>query len=94
VSAPQPYPQPSPPQPYPVARPTNVLAVVTLVLGLCGFAVIPVVTGHLALRQIRSRGEGGTACAVIGLVLGYLAVALYVVVALVVTGLLVWGGTR
>lgn len=94
MSAPQPYQQPYPPQPYPVARPTNVLAVVTLVLGLCGFAVIPVVTGHIALRQIRARGEGGSACAVIGLVLGYLALAIYVVVGLVVTGLLVWGGTR
>jgi hypothetical protein len=94
MSAPQPY-QPAP-QPYPqvVVRPTNALAVVTLVLGLLGFAVVPVVTGHVALRQIRARGEGGTACAVIGLVLGYLALATYVVVALVVTGLLVWGGTR
>jgi hypothetical protein len=93
MSAPQPYPY-APQQYPPVPRPTNVLAVVTLVLGLCGFAVVPVVTGHVALRQIRARGEGGTACAVVGLVLGYLAVAAYVVAALVVTGLLVWGGTR
>lgn len=94
MSTPKPY-QPVP-QPYPqvVVRPTNPLAVVTLVLGLLGFAVVPVVTGHVALRQIRARGEGGTACAVIGLVLGYLAVATYVVVALVVAGFLVWGGTR
>ncbi|MBW0253483.1 DUF4190 domain-containing protein [Cellulomonas sp. PS-H5] len=94
MSTPQPY-RPTP-QPYPqvVTRPTNALAVVTLVLGLLGFAVVPVVTGHVALRQIRTRGEGGTACAVIGLVLGYLALATYVVVALVVTGFLVWGGTR
>lgn len=85
------HPQPAYPPP---PRRTNALAVVTLVLGLCGFAVVPVVTGHVALRQIRRTGEGGTAVAVIGLVLGYLAVATYAVVLLVVTGFLVWGGTR
>ncbi|MFF1530189.1 DUF4190 domain-containing protein [Cellulomonas sp. NPDC058312] len=93
MSAPHPY-HPAP-QPVPVVpRPTNVLAVVTLVLGLCGFALIPVVTGHVALRQIRARGEGGSAAAVVGLVLGYLAVAGYAVVLLVVGGLLVWGGRQ
>jgi hypothetical protein len=94
MSAPYPY-HPAPqPVPVVVARPTNVLAVVTLVLGLCGFAVIPVVTGHVALRQIRARGEGGSAAAVVGLVLGYLGVAAYAVVLLVVGGLLVWGGRQ
>lgn len=94
MSAPHPY-HPAPqPVPVVVPRPTNVLAVVTLVLGLCGFALIPVVTGHVALRQIRARGEGGSAAAVVGLVLGYLAVAGYAVVLLVVGGLLVWGGRQ
>jgi uncharacterized membrane protein YjfL (UPF0719 family) len=89
VSAPQPY-----PYPYPVApRRTNPLAVVTLVLGLCGFAVLPVVTGHVALAQIRRTGDGGTALAVVGLVLGYLAAAAYaLVLLLVVAGFVVWGG--
>lgn len=76
-----PYP---PPVPYGAPQRTNSLAVVTLVLGLFGFAVVPVVTGHLALRQIRERGEGGTALAVIGLVLGYLAVAGYALLLVVV----------
>ena len=76
-----PYP---PPVPYGAPQRTNSLAVVTLVLGLLGFAVVPVVTGHLALRQIRERGEGGTALAVIGLVLGYLAVAGYALLLVVV----------
>ncbi len=63
---------------------TNPLAIITLVLGLCGFAVVPVVTGHLALRQIRERSEGGAVMAVIGLALGYLALAAYLVLATVV----------
>ncbi len=84
------HPQQHPPAP----RRTNPLAVVTLVLGLCGFAVVPVVTGHVALRQIRRSGEGGTAAAVIGLVLGYLAVAAVVVVLLVVAGFLARGVQR
>lgn len=86
--------QPSP-YPYPPAhRPTNVLAVVTLVLALCGFGIIPVVTGHIALRQIRERGDGGFAAAVVGLVLGYLALAVYAVGLLMLTGVLVWGAQQ
>lgn len=81
----------APPQWTPAPRPTNVLAVVTLVLGLCGFALIPVITGHVALRQIRDRGDGGSAAAVVGLVLGYLGVVTYAVVLAMVTGLIVWG---
>jgi len=85
--------------PHPVAYPpapprTNPLAVVTLVLGLCGFAVIPVVTGHVALRQIRRTGEGGTTVAVIGLVLGYLGVAAVALVLLVAVGFVAWGAQR
>ena len=86
------YPQAQPV--YAAARPTNALAVVTLVLGLCGLAVIPIITGHVALRQIRERGDGGSAAAVVGLVLGYLSLAAYVVVLLALTGLVVWGGSQ
>lgn len=94
AGTPQPAPYPHP-YPYPpVSRPTNVLAVVTLVLALCGFALIPVVTGHLALRQIRARGEGGFAAAVVGLVIGYLTIAAFVVGMLLVTGVVVWGGRQ
>ncbi|MGW6131036.1 DUF4190 domain-containing protein [Cellulomonas sp. NPDC055163] len=89
-SAPAPYPYPYPP----VSRPTNVLAVVTLVLALCGFAIIPVLTGHVALRQIRERGDGGSTAAVVGLVLGYLTFAALVVGLLLVTGVVVWGGRQ
>jgi hypothetical protein len=54
---------------------TNVLAIVTLVLGVLGFGVVPVVTGHIALAQIKRTGEDGRAVALGGLVLGYIALA-------------------
>lgn len=75
-----------PPNPCPAVarRAINPLAVASLVLGLCGLAALPVVLGHVALRQIRSRGEDGTGLAITGLVLGYLQVGLYLIVALVV----------
>lgn len=66
------------------AAPVNALAVVAFVLSLLGFSLIPVILGHIALGQIRQRGEGGAAFAVIGLVLGYLelvAIAILLVVA-------------
>ena len=77
----------------PSLRRTNALAVTSLVLGVCGFALIPVVLGHVALRQIGRSGDRGTGLAVTGLVLGYLTCLLYVVLLLVVGGA-VWWGTR
>lgn len=67
----------------PAAPRTNGLAIATLILGLCGFALLPVILGHVALGQITRSGEGGTALAVVGLVLGYLALAAYVVIVVV-----------
>ncbi|MFF9645991.1 DUF1707 and DUF4190 domain-containing protein [Kitasatospora aureofaciens] len=69
------------PPPVPQARPTNVLAVVSLVCGLTGFLVLPVVpaliTGHTARSQIRERNMDGDWAAVLGLVLGYLGAAFW-----------------
>lgn len=88
---------PYPPQPLssaPLPR-TNGLAIATLVLGICGFAIIPIILGHVALAQIRTRHEGGSGLAIAGLVLGYLALAGYAVLILVlvvsVTGGIVFG---
>ena len=71
-------------------RPTNSLAVISLVAGLCGFSLVPVlgsiaavITGHLALGQIRDTGEPGETLARAGLWLGYVAIALMVVLAVV-----------
>jgi hypothetical protein len=74
----------SPPHPPAVAaRPTNTLAIVSLVLGVASYFALPVigaiaavVTGHLARGQIRRTGEDGAGLALAGLVLGYIHLAL------------------
>jgi uncharacterized membrane protein len=82
---------------YPAYQPrkTNSLAVASLVCGLLevffGFTAIPaVILGHKALRQIRQTGEPGTGMAKAGLVLGWAAITIFVIlVALAVLGVVV-----
>ncbi|MDQ1602221.1 MAG: hypothetical protein QOE01_66 [Actinomycetota bacterium] len=66
-----------PPQP----QPTNGLAVASLVLGILWLfwlgSLLAVIFGHIALSQIRRRGEGGRGMAIAGLVLGYIGVAFF-----------------
>jgi hypothetical protein len=79
--------------PYAPPRSTNTLAVVSLVAGCAQFVICPVigaivaiVTGHIARRQIRDTGEQGNGLAVAGLILGYIGAAL---TALAIVGALV-----
>lgn len=65
--------------PNTVKPPLNALAVVSLVTGLLGGAVLPVILGHLALVRIDKAGERGRSAAIIGLVLGYLQIAVFVI---------------
>jgi len=84
----------------PVAfRQTSAMAIVSLVAGLLGWSLLPVigsvvaiVTGHLARVEIRRRPDAleGDGLAVAGLVLGYLMVAMAVIGFLFV--LLFFGG--
>ena len=67
------------------ARRRDVLAVISLVAGLCGFSLVPllgsivaVITGHLALAQIGDQDDGASYLARAGLWLGYVAMALIV----------------
>lgn len=80
-----PHPAAPPAATRPAARRTNPLAVISLVAGLCGFSLVPllgsivaVITGHLALAQIQRSGEEGSSLARAGLWLGYIAMALVV----------------
>jgi len=59
----------------PVAPRTNTLAIVSLVTGFC-CSIAAVVTGHIALGQIKRTGEAGRGLAIAGLVLGYASIAL------------------
>ena len=82
-----------PAAPAPTAGPgrrTNSLAMISLVAGLCGLSLVPligsiiaVVTGHRALRQIQQTDQSGAGLARTGLGLGYFAIALAVLVAAV-----------
>ena len=67
--------------------PTNTLAIVSLVLGILGLTFIPllasvcaVVCGHIARGQIKRTGEGGSGFATAGLIIGYVSIALFVVI--------------
>lgn len=80
-------------------RQTSVLAIVSLVAGLCGWLPLPIlgslvaiVTGHLARAEIRREPDRleGDGLAVAGLVLGYLALLFAVAAATIM--LLFFGG--
>jgi hypothetical protein len=70
---------------YPAAygAKTNALAVVSLVAGIANFvllfgvgAIVAVITGHIALRQLRTNGENGRGLALTGVILGWVGVGL------------------
>ncbi|MFF2547188.1 DUF1707 and DUF4190 domain-containing protein [Kitasatospora sp. NPDC058063] len=65
------------------ARPTNVLAVVSLVASLVGLSAPAVITGHIARSEIRRRNMDGDWAAVLGLVIGYLGCAFWTLMILV-----------
>ena len=68
-----------------LAGQTNTLAMVSLASGIVSWFLVPivggvvaVVTGHMAKAEIRRTGEEGDTLATIGLILGYLHLALVV----------------
>ncbi|MBG6059862.1 protein-disulfide isomerase [Cryobacterium sp. MP_M5] len=78
------YPQASDQQPYPVWPKTNTLAIVSLVSSFF-VSLVAIITGHIALGQIKRRGEAGRGLALAGLIIGYVgiaATALFVVLAI------------
>ncbi|WP_187365659.1 ABC transporter permease subunit [Trebonia kvetii] len=73
-------------RPKPVGTPpTNGRAIAALACGVVGFFVLPsailaIVFGHLARREVRRTGEAGDGLATAGMVLGYVATVLTVFV--------------
>jgi hypothetical protein len=60
----------------------NTLAVVSLATAVTGFgAVAGVITGHIALSQIKKSGEAGRPAAIAGVILGYSFVGLGIAMA-------------
>ena len=78
--APPPYGQPG--YGYPYARPTNTLAILSLVLAFV-FAPAGLVTGIIARRQIRRTHEDGAGLALAGIIVGGIATAFFVLLIVV-----------
>jgi hypothetical protein len=82
-----------PPSPYLPPRRTNPLAVVSLIAGCAQLlvwffgAIVAIITGHIARHQIKRSGESGSGMALAGLILGYIGLALSV---LIVTGVIIF----
>ena len=81
---------PAPMAAHPAARGTNALAIASLVLGLSQpfapiLTTIPaVICGHAARRQIRRTGEAGMSMATVGLILGWMGVAVIALISVAV----------
>lgn len=78
-------PYPGYPQQYtPGINPTNPFAIASLIVSLVGLGLIAVILGHIALAQIkRSNGyEQGHGLAIAGLVIGYIEIALGIIVSI------------
>lgn len=78
------YPPPYDPYGYPRPRPTNGMAIASLICAFV-FAPLGIIFGHISLSQIKRTGEEGHGLAVAGLVISYLiTVGTIVVMAAVV----------
>lgn len=75
------YPQPGAGAPNYYAAPPayDGFAIVAFVTGLLGLAIIPVIFGHLALSRIKRDNTRGGWMAIVGLILGYVAILGYAI---------------
>ena len=81
ANQPNPY-APTPPAEstpsFAMAPKTNTLAIVSFVSSLL-IGLVGIITGHIALGQIRARGELGRGFAIAGLIIGYISTAVVVI---------------
>ena len=75
----------------PVAK-WNVLSIISLVTSILWLSLVGIITGHIALSQIKKTGEQGNVLAIIGLVLGYLGLLGAIIVGVTIIGSLMLGG--
>ena len=71
----------------PATQKTNVLAIVSLVSSFF-ISLVGIITGHIALSQIKRTGENGRGLAIAGLIIGYVYIAfivLMVIIAIIVS---------
>lgn len=66
----------------PSGQKTNVLAIVSLVSAFF-ISIVAIITGHIALSQIKKTGEQGRGLAIAGLIIGYVGLVIGIIVAIV-----------
>ena len=66
----------------PATQKTNVLAIVSLVSSFF-ISIVGIITGHIALSQIKKTGEQGRGLAIAGLIIGYIGLVVGIIVAIV-----------
>lgn len=78
--------QPGMPYPYYVPRRTNGLAIASMVLGILWIywigSILALIFGYIARQQIKERNEDGNGMAIAGIVLGWIGIAVLVIVIL------------
>jgi hypothetical protein len=58
------------------------------IFGCCGIvAIVGVVLGFVSLNQIKMSGEGGRGMAIAGIVIGFVWIALHIILAIIRIGL-------
>lgn len=60
---------------------TNTLAIVSLVSSFF-ISIVGIITGHIALSQIKKTGEQGRGLAIAGLIIGYIGLVVGIIVAI------------
>ncbi|MEI5584023.1 MULTISPECIES: DUF4190 domain-containing protein [unclassified Agromyces] len=66
----------------PASQKTNVLAIVSLVSSFF-ISLVGIITGHIALSQIKKTGEQGRGLAIAGLIIGYVGLVVGIILAIV-----------
>ena len=96
-------PPPGYPQPYRQQAPTDGMAIAALVAGIVGFFICPVIAGVLAIifgymarRNIKESGGalGGDSFATAGIILGFIQLAIALIVIVIWIIVLVVAGTH
>lgn len=82
-----PYGQPAPGYGYAPPRPTNVLAIVSLIASIAGLSLLPfigsiagVITGHMSLKALKTSGENGRGLALAGTIVGWVGAGIWLLV--------------
>lgn len=74
VTPPPPAPEPTPYASAPAGPKTNTLSIIALVLSILWISIPAVICGHIAMSQIKTRGEGGRGIAIASLIIGYVGI--------------------